>query len=227
MEKLIITAAVTGSLVSREQNPDLPVTPREIARAAIDQRQGPERRRVHLHVRDPETGRPVQDPDLFAEVIGLIRQESDIIINVSTGGGPGMTYDQRIAVIPALSGDAAVRPEMASLNAGSVNFGVFSTRADKFVMDAVQVNPWPELHRFAKTMTAHEVKPEIEVYDAGMIHNALFPGIHRRSQTPASFPVCPGRFGGHAADSGEPGFFERFVAVAGHLVGLRRGAGYI
>lgn len=172
MDKLIITAAVTGSLVTPDQNPDLPVTPEQIAQAAIEAgRAGAAI--AHLHVRDPRTGAPVQEAGLFAEVIGRIREESDIIINVSTGGGPGMTYDQRIGIIPALCADRATAPEMASLNAGSVNFGILSARTGQFVLSTVQVNPWDELKRFAETMRDNGVKPEVEAYEAGMINNAM------------------------------------------------------
>jgi len=172
MDKLIITAAVTGSLVTPEQNPDLPVTPEEIARAAIESAQAGAAM-VHLHVRDPESGRPVHDTALFADVIGRIRAESDVIINISTGGGPGMSFDERIGVIPALAAQLGLKPEVASLNAGSVNFGILSQRTGEFVMSAIQANPWPELKRFAETMLKHGVKPEIEIYEAGMIHNAI------------------------------------------------------
>ncbi len=172
MDKLIITAAVTGSLVTPEQNPDLPVTPEQIAGAAIESAQAGAAM-VHLHVRDPESGRPVHETALFADVIGRIRAESDVIINISTGGGPGMSFDERIGVIPDLAAQQGIKPEVASLNAGSVNFGILSQRTKEFVMSAVQANPWPELKRFAETMLAHGVKPEIEIYEAGMVHNAV------------------------------------------------------
>lgn len=83
-----------------------------------------------------------------------------------------MSFDERIGVIPALAALPGLKPEVASLNAGSVNFGILSQRTKEFVMSAVQVNPWPELKRFAEIMSAHKVKPEIEIYEAGMIHNA-------------------------------------------------------
>jgi 3-keto-5-aminohexanoate cleavage enzyme len=171
LERLIITAAVTGSLVTQEQNPNLPVTPEQIARAAVDSADAGASI-VHLHVRDPGSGAPVQDAALFSDVIARIRAESDVIINISTGGGPGMSYDERIGVIPSLAAQKGLCPELASLNAGSVNFGILSQSRREFIMDAVQVNPWPELKRFAETMLAHDVKPEIEVYEAGMINNA-------------------------------------------------------
>jgi 3-keto-5-aminohexanoate cleavage enzyme len=172
MDKLIITAAVTGSLVTTKQNPDLPITPEQIAKAAIESAEAGAAM-VHLHVRDPESGRPVHDTALFSEVIGRIRAESDVVINISTGGGPGMSFDERIGVIPSLAAQADRKPEVASLNAGSVNFGILSQRTREFVMSTVQVNPWPELKRFSETMLKHGVKPEIEIYEAGMINNAM------------------------------------------------------
>jgi len=171
MEKTIITVAVTGSLTTKEQNPNLPITVEEIAQAAIESHNAGAAV-AHLHDRDPLTGQPVQDIDLFRKTIRMIRQECDLIINVSSGGGPGMTYDERIGIIPALSSEARLKPEIASLNAGSINFGIYSKNKQAFVLDAVQLNPWSQLLRFAQTMTDHGVRPEIEIYEAGMIHNA-------------------------------------------------------
>jgi 3-keto-5-aminohexanoate cleavage enzyme len=120
MEKLIITVAPTGSLTTRQQNSHLPHTPEEIARAAIDSwRAGASI--VHLHVRNPLTGQPVHEVELFKETIRLIRKESDLIINTSTGAAPGMRHEQRLAVVPGLAGDPEVKQEMASLNCGSLN----------------------------------------------------------------------------------------------------------
>lgn len=171
MKKTIITAAITGSLISKEQNPNIPITPEQIANAAIESWKAGAAI-THLHVRDPESGRPVQRADLFAEVITHIRKQSDVIINVSTGGGPGMTYDERIGIIPILANNPKLKPEIASLNAGSVNFGIYSMSKKRFILDSVQLNPWSELSRFGETMRKYGIKPEIEIYEAGMIHNA-------------------------------------------------------
>lgn len=170
MGKLIITAAVTGSLTTREQNPNIPYSPEEIAASAVQAfRAGASV--VHLHARESDTGRPVQDAELFRRTIRLVREECDMVINVSTGGGPGMTFDERIGVIPELSADRAVKPEMASLNSGSINFGILNRKTGAFVHDSVQMNPWSQLRRFAETMKRSGVKPESEIYEAGMIHN--------------------------------------------------------
>jgi 3-keto-5-aminohexanoate cleavage enzyme len=170
MEKLIITAAVTGSLNSRDQNPNIPYTPEEIAQAVVQSHKAGASV-THIHVRDPITGKPVQDIELFKETIRLIRRECDIVINTSTGGGPGMSHEERIAIIPSLASDMELKPEMASLNAGSVNFGILSRKKRAFVLDTVQLNPWSELLRFADTMKQCGVKPESEIYEVGMINN--------------------------------------------------------
>jgi 3-keto-5-aminohexanoate cleavage enzyme len=195
MDKLVVTAAVTGSLITRDQNPCLPVTPAEIAQAAIDSRRAGAAM-AHLHVRDPKTGRPVQDPALFEEVIERIRAQSDILINVSTGGGPGMSFDERIGIIPALAGKPGRKPDVASLNAGSLNFGILSARRREFVLDAVQLNPWSQLKRFAETMTSYGVKPEIEIYEAGMLHNARVLADIGALEHPLHFQFVLGVLGG-------------------------------
>jgi 3-keto-5-aminohexanoate cleavage enzyme len=172
LEKAIITAAVTGSLTTRDHNINIPYTPEEIARAAIDSCKAGAAI-VHLHVRDPATGRPVQKIELFREVIRAIREECDVIINTSTGGGPGMTLEERIGIIPALSADPKLKPEMASLNCGSVNFGMLNRKKREWVLNTVQMNPWDGMLHFADTMKQYGVKPELEIYEAGMINNAL------------------------------------------------------
>ena len=172
MDKLIITAALVGSLTTRQQNPAVPYTPAEIAQAAVDcWKEGASI--VHLHVREPLTGQVVHKPELFAEAIRLIRKECDLIINTSTGGGPGMPPDERIAIVPALSADTAVKQEMASLNCGSLNYGMLSKTKKEFFLDDVQMNPWSTLLRFARTMKECGVKPELEIYDSAMINNTL------------------------------------------------------
>jgi 3-keto-5-aminohexanoate cleavage enzyme len=172
MDKLVITAALVGALTMREQNPNVPYSTKEIAVAALDAwRAGASM--VHLHVRDARTGACRQDADLFGQLIGLIRSESDLIVNVTTGGGPGISVEDRIAVIPKLSADPAVKPEMASLNCGSLNFGLLSRKKREFILNDVQMNPWASILSFADTMKECGVKPELEIYDAGMINNAM------------------------------------------------------
>lgn len=127
---------------------------------------------AHLHARDPLTGKPAHDVELYKKIIRLIRKKCDVLINTTTGGGPNMSFDHRIGIIPALSAEAEVKPELASLNAGSLNYGILSRSKKAFILDDVQMNPWTQLHRFAETMKKHGVKPEIEIYDSAMINNA-------------------------------------------------------
>lgn len=153
MEKLIITAALVGAEVTREQTPYLPLTPREIADEA-KKVWSAGASIVHLHMRD-SLGKPTQNKELFAEAISYIQAETDLIIQVSTGGAAGMTSEERVQPV-------TLAPEMASLSTGSVNFGedVFS-------------NPLPMVREFAQAFHIHQVKPEIEVFECGMIQNAL------------------------------------------------------
>lgn len=198
MEKVIITVAVTGSLTTRDQNPNIPHTPGEIAGSAVEAwRAGASV--VHLHVREPGTGGPVQDVELFKKTIRLIRKECDMVINVSTGGGPGMTFDERIGILPELSLEKETKPEIASLNSGSLNFGILSRNKRQFVLDAVQMNPWSQLLRFADTMKAHGVKPESEIYEAGMVHNVLVLHELGAMDAPLHFQFVLGVLGGMQA----------------------------
>ena len=170
MEKMIITCAVTGSVTTRQQNPSIPYTPQEIAQEAINSWKAGASV-VHLHTREPETGKPTQDVALYKESIKIIRNECDAIINVTTGGGPGMSLETRLAIIPELSADSAYKPEMASLNCGSLNFGIINRKTREFILDDVQMNPWSNLLKFADTMLEYGITPELEIYDAGMLNN--------------------------------------------------------
>ena len=153
MDKLIITAAMIGAEVTRQHNPNLPVTPEEVALAAYDCYQAGASV-IHLHVReDDET--PTQAGERFRETIEKIKAKCDIIIQVSTGGAVGMTAEERLQPV-------YLKPEMATLSTGSVNFG-----------DDVFLNPPSYLEEFARAMKENGVKPEIEVFDVGMINNAL------------------------------------------------------
>lgn len=195
MEKTIITAAVTGGLTTRQQNPNLPHTPNEIAKAAIDSYKAGAAI-VHLHVRDPLTGERIHKVGLFKETIRIIRQECDMIINTTTGVGPDATLEERIAIIPELSADPKVKPEMASLNCGSLNFGMLNREKREFVLNDVQMNPWGSLLHFADTMKQYGVKPELEIYEAGMINNAQVLQSLDAVKAPLHFQFVLGVLGG-------------------------------
>jgi 3-keto-5-aminohexanoate cleavage enzyme len=152
---VIITAALVGAEVTREQTPYLPITPDEIAEEAVRAWQAGAAV-VHLHVREPD-GRPSQRAALFDAVLREIRARCDVIIQVSTGGALGMSVDERcgpLTVTPP--------PDMATLNAGSCNFG-----------DDVFMNPRGVIEEIARRIRARRIVPEVEVYEAGMIDNAL------------------------------------------------------
>ena len=116
--KVIITCAVTGSIHTPTMSPHLPITPDEIADASIGAWEAGASI-IHLHARNPENGSPTPDPDVFMEFLPRVKQATDAVVNISTGGGHGMTVQQRL--------EAAVKasPEMTSLNMGSMNFGLF------------------------------------------------------------------------------------------------------
>jgi uncharacterized protein (DUF849 family) len=117
-DKVIITCAITGSIHTPTMSPHLPVTPEEIAAQSIEAAEAGAAI-LHLHARDPGTGRPTPDPDVFMQFLPAIRQGCDAVINITTGGSSLMTLDERLAA-PRLA-----QPEMASLNMGSMNFGLF------------------------------------------------------------------------------------------------------
>ncbi len=149
MEKLIITAALTGAEVTREQQPALPITPDEIAQAAEDCAKAGASI-VHLHARNAD-GSSTQDKETYRRIIAAVRERCDVIIQVSTGGAVGMTSSERLAPV-------TLAPEMATLSMGSVNFG-----ADVFM------NHPADMEVFAQAMQDYGVKPELEIFDTGMI----------------------------------------------------------
>ena len=116
--KVIITCAITGSVHTPSMSPHLPVTPDEIARSAIEAAEAGAAI-VHLHARRPDTGQPTQDPSLYAQFLPRIKAASDVVINITTGGSPVLPLADRMA--PALR----FKPEVASLNMGSMNFGMY------------------------------------------------------------------------------------------------------
>ncbi len=149
MQKLIITAALTGAEVTREQQPALPVTPQEIA-AAAEECAKAGASIVHLHAREAD-GTPTQDRETYRRIIAAIRERCDVIVQVSTGGAVGMTSAERLAPV-------TLAPEMATLSMGTVNFG-----------DDVFMNHPADMETFLHAMQQHGVKPEFEIFDTGMI----------------------------------------------------------
>jgi uncharacterized protein (DUF849 family) len=171
--KTIITCAVTGNLTKPEQHPGLPITPRQIATAALEAAQAGAAV-AHIHVRDPETGRPSMDIELYREVIKLIREvDQELVINLTTGPGgrfvpsdddpriaaPGTTLlppEKRVEHI------AALRPDICSLDLNTMNSG-----------GDVVINTPKNVRRMAQVIREAGVKPELEIFDSGDLHLAL------------------------------------------------------
>src|SRR3954463_15189119 len=116
--KVIITCAITGAIHTPSMSPHLPVTPEDIADAAVEPAEAGAAI-VHLHARNPQTGQPDQRPEAFTPFLQVIKQRSNCVINITTGGAPTMLVDERVK--PA----AHFQPEVASLNMGSMNFGLY------------------------------------------------------------------------------------------------------
>jgi 3-keto-5-aminohexanoate cleavage enzyme len=169
-ERVIVTAALTGVLATREQCPYLPYTPEEI---------GEEARRaheagaavVHIHGREPESGGPTWSVDIYRRIRDEVRARSPILINFSTGGFNMGVEDaaakrERLAYVPA------TRPELAALNMGSMNYAKYSAGRKAFVFDLVFPNPFGDILLAAEAMREGGVKPELECFDLGHVANA-------------------------------------------------------
>src|ERR1700693_3796208 len=160
--KVIVTAALTGVIATRDQCPAIPYTPREIgeeAKRAADAGAAI----VHIHARNPQGG-PDWSVETFAEIFDEVRARTDVIINFSTGA-VGVPAEERVAHIREL------RPEMAALNMGSMNYAIYSEKKKAFYHDHVFANPFSDIQMFLETMKTAGVRPEMECFDAGHIGN--------------------------------------------------------
>lgn len=181
MEKLIITAAICGAEVTKEHNPSVPYTVEEIAREAYAAYKGGASI-IHLHVREDD-GTPTQSKERFKLCIDAIKEKCpDAIIQPSTGGAVGMTNDERLQPIELL-------PEMATLDCGTCNFGG----------DDVFVNTENTIKYFGSRMIELNIKPELEVFDKGMIDMALRLQKKGYIKTPMHFNFVMGVNGGISA----------------------------
>ena len=156
MEKLIITAAITGSRITREITPYIPITPEEIVQSAYECWQAGAAI-VHIHVRDPNTGKGTQDIAMFRRVVEPLREKTDLVLCLTTSGIPGrnLPIDERLSPVD-------LAPELASFDAGSINLG-----------GNVFINSPEFLDCAAEKMKEKGVKPEIEIFDLGMIVTSL------------------------------------------------------
>ena len=178
--KVILTAAVTGAVHIPSMSPYLPITPEQIVDEAVAACEAGAAV-VHLHTRVPETGQPTGDPELMRRVVEGVRARCGVVVGITTGGAIGMTSQERLAALPG------ARPELASCNAGSVNF-CFAPIAGKikepkfdwelpFVRNTYKVpfaNTFQDIEDYLGIMAAHGVKPEFEVYEVGMLSNIAY-----------------------------------------------------
>jgi len=175
--KVIITCAVTGGIHTPSMSKYLPVTAEEIADAAIGAAEAGAAI-VHLHARDPRTGAPDQRVAAYEPFLKVIKQRADVVINITTGAGQGMTLDQRLE--PA----RAFAPEVASLNMGSMNFGLFpmlnryqhfthdwERKALEASRDFVFRNTFADIEHVLATLGELDVRFEFECYDTGHLYN--------------------------------------------------------
>ena len=174
--KVVITCAVTGAIHTPSMSPHLPITADEIAAAAIGAHQAGAAI-VHLHARDPKDGRPDQRPEAFAPFLAQIRKACDVVVNITTGGAPTMTVDERLKPC------AHFKPEVASLNMGSMNFGLFPMlgRFKDFKYDwerpylagsddRIFKNTFKDIELILNTCNANGTRFEVECYDIGHLY---------------------------------------------------------
>jgi uncharacterized protein (DUF849 family) len=175
-KKVIITCAVTGAIHTPSMSPHLPITAEEIADAAIGAAEAGAAV-VHLHARHPKTGQPDQTPEGFAPFLKVIKQRSNCVINITTGGAPTMTVEERVK--PA----ATFKPEVASLNMGSMNFGLFGmlNRFKEFKhewepqylgnKDIIFRNSFKDIEYILTTLAESGTRFEFECYDTAHLYN--------------------------------------------------------
>lgn len=180
MDPLIITVAPVGAEVTRAQNPNVPITPEEIAEECYRAwNEGASL--AHIHARDKD-GNPTQDPEVYREIIERVRAKTDMIIQVSTGGAVGMTIEERVRPV-------FLKPEMATLTCGTVNFG-----------DGIFTNSQRDMEYIAGVIKEQGVKPEMEIFDAGMIENAKKLALKKLISLPGHFDFVMGVPGGISGD---------------------------
>lgn len=207
MEKLIITAAITGG-ASPESNPYLPKTPKEQIQAAYDVYNAGASI-VHIHARNPQTHKGDHKAEYFAEAVAGIKEKCNIIINTTTGGSgkrvdgdwlfkevPEESVKGRVGVIPDLCADPKTKPEIASFNAGSPVIDIYNQRNKDFLLKFVMVHSFPDMVYVANVMKEHRVKPELECYDVGMVNNCIFLRDIGVLEDPLHFQFIMGTLGG-------------------------------
>jgi len=179
-DKVIVTAAITGGIHTPTMSEYLPITPRQIADEAVRAYEAGAAV-CHIHARHPETGTPSPDLNLMKEIITGIKGRCNMVICITTGGGAGMSVDQRVAPVDHY------KPELASFNAGSINFALFPLLARfrewkfewekqwlAFSEDFIFPNTFKSMREYSVKFNDAGTKPEFEIYDAGMVNNLAF-----------------------------------------------------
>ncbi|MBN2317998.1 MAG: 3-keto-5-aminohexanoate cleavage protein [Acidobacteria bacterium] len=206
-DKLIITSALTGAITIPTQTPHLPFTPEHLIADAIACGQAGAAA-VHVHARDPVDGRPLSDPDLFEPILKGIKAASNVVTGVTTGGGMGMSPQDRLRVIPRY------RPELASFNLGSINFSMHPV-AKRYkpgdykydweqsyvegTKDFIFRNTFGDMETYSSTFAENNVRPEFEAYDLGHLYNLRFLVKNGLAKPPLWIQFVLGVLGGLAA----------------------------
>jgi len=175
-DKVIITCALTGGMTVPAQSPAIPITADQIVEDGLRAAEAGASV-LHIHVREEATGRPVADLDLFADVLSRLKQQTDAVLQPTTGGGRGMTIIERGSIVPRF------RPEMATLNAGSFNFGLYPILQRDLpfqewevdylegTRDYIFKNTFADVTYLKGLMDEAGTRPEIEIYDVGHLFN--------------------------------------------------------
>ncbi len=206
-KSVIVTCAITGSLHTPSMSSHLPITPEEIARESIFAAQAGAAI-LHLHARDPVDGHPTADPAVFRQFLPAIQAGTDAIVNLTTGGAPGMTLDQRLEAPEAAS------PEMTSLNMGSINIGLFpaAARIKEFRFawerpflegsrDGVFRNTFADIEAIMNRLGKGQgARFEFECYDVGHLHNLAWVIEQKMYAPPLFIQFCLGILGGIGAE---------------------------
>lgn len=204
---VIVTCAVTGSLHTPSMSPHLPITPTQIADESVAAAKAGASI-IHLHARDPEDGRPTAAAEVFMEFLPRIKQQVDAVLNLSTGGAPGMTMDERLCAAEQTS------PEMASLNMGSINVGLFDgahrikeykhawekTFLEK-TKDSVFANTFESIEQILNRLgKGHGTRFEFECYDLGHLYNLAYVMDQKLYEGPVFVQFVMGVLGGTGAE---------------------------
>ncbi|MCJ2180761.1 3-keto-5-aminohexanoate cleavage protein [Novosphingobium album (ex Hu et al. 2023)] len=206
-KSVIITCAITGSLHTPSMSPYLPITPDQIAAESIAAAEAGAAI-LHMHARDPETGKPTPDTEVYRQFLPRIKQSTDAVVNITTGGAPGMTMDERLAAAEWAS------PEMTSLNMGSLNFALFPVldRLKEFKhpweaaflegsRDAVFKNTFKDIEQIIERLgKGHGCRFEFECYDVGHLYNLAHFVDRKLYEPPLFIQFCLGILGGAGAE---------------------------